>query len=206
MCGWLGGRVAMLRPLVLVAIPMIAVIAMGVLTETSLIAPAVFPTLIGSLVLEAWTRPNLAARTANPLTPTALGMVLGAVNVVVVAIVLAIYLTRIEPRHIVGGITLQPPFGLHVAALVLCIGILPGMLVGGFCGFLTTQLRDRSILTRLAGLGTVAVSGVFAIGSLSDTWMLVVPALAPTLVAVAVLERMTRPLEIVPSARVHRTA
>ncbi len=204
LCGWLGGRLSMLRRVALITIPMTIVTVLGVLSDTSLIAPAVLPTLIGSLVLESWTRPNLASQPPAPVTPTLLGMLLGLANVAVVAIVLAIYVTRVEPRHLVGGISIHPPFGLHFAALVLCIGAIPGAIVGALSGYLATKLRDYSTLTRFAGIASVAVSGVFALGFLSDAPILVLPALLPTLFTVDVLERLTRRIEVVPSARARR--
>ncbi len=206
LCGWLGGRLAMLRRVALITIPMTIVTALGLLSDPSLIGPAVLPTFLGSLALEYWTRPNLATRTPKPMAPTVLGLLLGLANVGVVAIVLAIYVTRVEPRHLVGGISLHPPFGLHFAALVLCLGAIPGAIVGALSGYLATKLRDYSTLTRFAGIGSVAVSGVFALGFSSDSPILVLPALLPTLFAVDVLERLTRRIDDVPSARVLRGA
>lgn len=206
LCGWIGGRLPALRRVALVMIPMTVVTMLGVLSDTSLIAPAIAPTLIGALVLEHWTRPNLASEPRTPLTPTLLGLLLGLANVAVVAIVLAIYVTRVEPRHLVGGISIHPPFGLHFVALVICLGAIPAAVVGALAGFLASKLSDHHLVTRLVGIGSVAVCGVFALGSLSDAPILVVPALLPTLFGVGVLERLTRPIEAVPGARVLRGA
>ncbi len=206
--GWIGGRLPAYRPLVMAWLPLTVVVTLGVLSEPSLIGPAILPTLIGSLVLERWTRPNLAAYRPSPNPPSALtiGALIGAANVVVIACLLAIYVTRIAPRHSISGISIHPPFGLHFAALVTCLGAVPGLIVGAISGFLAQRLRDHGLLTRLAGIGSVAVSGVFAIASLTDTAMLAVPALMPTLFAVAILERLTRRIEVIPPARLHRHA
>lgn len=206
LCGWLGGRMTELRRLSLVAIPMTMVMALGLLSDTSLIGPAVLPTLLSALGLEYWTRPNMSTHTPTAMTPALLGMLLGLANVVVVAVVLGIYVTRVEPRHLVGGISLHPPFGLHFVILVISIGAVPGAVVGGLAGYLANHLRHHTTLTRLAGIGSVAACGVFALGSLSDSPILVMPALLPTLCGVGVLERMTRPIEIVPAARALRGA
>lgn len=206
--GWVGGRLPAFRRLVMVFVPMCVVVALGVLSEASLIAPAVLPTMLGSLVLEYWTRPNLAVYrpSPNPPSPVTIGVLIGVANVVVVAALLAIYVTRIEPRHSLAGITIHPPFGLHFAAIIACIGAVPGMIVGALSGFLAQRLRDYGLLTRLAGIGSIAVSGVFALASLTDTAILAVPALMPTLFAVALLERLTRRIDVLPPARLHRHA
>jgi len=208
LCGWLGGRVPVFRRVSLIIIPAFAVIALGVLTEASLIGPALVPTVIAALLLEYWTRPNLAMHEPTPsvLSPTVQGMLLGAANVLVVAVLLAIYVTRIEPQHVVAGVSIHPPFGLHLAVLVTWVGAVPGVIVGGLAGFLAQRLRDNGQITRLAGIGSIAVSGVMVLAALTDTPMLVMPALMPTLFAVAVLERITRRLETMPAARVHRHA
>ncbi len=208
LCGWIADRLPVFRRLVLIAISFVAVIVLGMLTEPPLIGPAMVPTMIAALVLEYWTRPNLAVHEPKPsvLSPTVQGMLLGLGNVLAVALLLAIYVTRIEPRHIVGGITIQPPFGLHFAVAVICVGAIPGMVVGGLSGFLAERLRDHHLVVRLAGIGSIAVTGVFALASLTDTPMLVMPALMPTLFATAVLERISRTPETVPAARVHRHA
>jgi hypothetical protein len=183
------------------------VIGFGALSEPALIVPAMPSTLLGSLWLEYWTRSNLEIREPGPslTSPTTVGLLIGTINVAVVAVVLAIYVTRIEPRLFPSD-ALRPSFGLHFAAAVICIGVLPGMVVGAIAGYLAKHLRAYHPITRLAGIGSVAVSGVFALGALSHVPALVIPALMPTLFAVAVLERMTRPIEIVPGARVHRGA
>ena len=158
--GFLGGRLSVFRRLVMVWLPLTVVVVLGVLSEARLIGPAVLPTMIGSLVLEYWTRPNLAAFKPSPLptSPLTLGALLGAVNVVVVACLLAIYVTRIEPRHSLSGISIHPPFGLHFAAIVACAGAVPAVIVGAISGFLAQRLRDHGLLTRLAGIGSVAVA------------------------------------------------
>jgi hypothetical protein len=211
LCGWLGGRLAMLRRVTLITISMVTVTTLGLLSDAlylirdvSLIE--VFPTFIAALTLELWTRPNLATQTPKPMSPTLVGLLLGLANVAVVAIVLAIYVTHVEPRHLVAGISIHPPFGLHFVALVLCLGVIPAAGVGALAGFLASKLSDHHLVTRLTGIGSVAVCGVFALGSLTDAPILVVPALLPTLFGVGVLERLTRPIEAVPGARVLRGA
>lgn len=200
--GWVGSILPVARKTAMTSIALVSVFSLGAATEPEWIVYALVPTVASSLWLERWTRDNLATRTPAKLVPQTIGMILGAVNVIAISILVGIYVYYVEPEVIGGSVRAADSF--QFGAIVLCLGMVPGIVLGAVSGMVGQWLRDRSQLVRYAGIATVALGGVFFLGAVGNSATLVMPALMPTLILVGVLERLSRNVETFPSARAVR--
>lgn len=118
-----------------------------------------------------------------------LGFAIGALNVIVVAIVIGCLHER-EP----GG----------VIVFVGLYGGIPGVVVGTILGAIAARIGQQARLVRAAVLAAPAFGLVFALGRLFGVPEMIGPASIPTVFAVWLLEYATRarPDEPVPGARV----
>ena len=101
------------------------------------------------------------------------GIVLGAANVVVVAL----------------GLSAGDP---EASGLIIFIGGLPGVLMGGLLGILAGVLATRDRRLRVALLTLPAFGLVVVLASASGMSAAVPAACVPTFIAALVLERWTR--------------
>ncbi|MBA2541170.1 MAG: hypothetical protein H0V17_16130 [Deltaproteobacteria bacterium] len=207
--GLLAGRLESVRRIVLGALGLVSVVILGVVTDPALIRLAIPSTVVSTLVLERWTRENLAVELASraqsirpTLSPVWLGIWLGLANAIAVGFVLGLHSATD------GGYS-HHTRPLSLAVLIGCLGIVPGAGVGAALGCVTKALRDVSPMLRLLVLGVLAMFALVIflglpspglIGSWYPTPM-IPPACVPTLVAVLILERRTRPPERMPAAR-----
>jgi hypothetical protein len=117
------------------------------------------------------------------------GVVVGFVNLVVVAIAIAVFIHEASC--------------LEVVASVMLIGFLPAVLYGALVGHLASeaQRRDRRIV--LAVMIAISCACVAMLGGMFDLQFLVPYACIPTAASCAVLERWTRSNpDAIPFARV----
>jgi len=120
------------------------------------------------------------------------GALLGGANVLAVAVCIALAIAH-APRHIgdpeeLGYSSLFPS---DAFALVLVLGVFPGILAGALLGRFAGGLRAPAPL-RVLALAAPAVLVVIFLGGMIAQPQLITPALLPTGVAVLVLERWTR--------------
>ena len=207
--GFVAGRLSSARWLALGAIGVASVCVLGVATEAELIELAIPSTLASAVILEWWTRGNLAVELASraesirpTLSPVQLGMWLGLANAIAVGIVLGLH------AAMAGGYS-HPARPMSIAILISCMGILPGAGLGAALGCFTKAVRDVPPVLRLLLLGMLALCALVIflalpspglIGS-RDPVPLIPPACVPTLFAVLILERRTRPPARMPVAR-----
>ena len=122
------------------------------------------------------------------------GALVGAANVLAVSICIALAIAH-GPRDIgdpeeLGYIA--PLFPADAFALVLVLGLGPGILAGWLLGRLVDGVRAPA-LTRTLALAVPSLLVVVVLGGLTAQPQLITPALLPTGVAVLALERWTRP-------------
>lgn len=116
-----------------------------------------------------------------------LGMALGALNVLVVAVAFAL-----------GG------EGGEGAVLILMFGLVPGIVIGSLLGWIGELTATISPVVRWPLLAVPAVAAVVGLGSVFQLHGLIVYASIPTLAISSILERQTRarPVPPIPIARV----
>jgi MFS family permease len=200
--GWLAARLEVRRATVLVGIALAAVAAVGWLTERRWIAPAELSTAIAMLGLERWTR-RARGEPSPPVHPMTCGALLAMATVAAIALVVGlVYQHELE---LLGDFGPYPPsYGYpgFKAALGLFVGGAPfAVLAGAGFGALAARLAKASPVARCAILGGPVVAIVAAIGDLAMHDELVLPALGPALIAVLVLERVTRSQPALATAR-----
>jgi hypothetical protein len=103
------------------------------------------------------------------------GILLGALNALVIAIGMGIMANDSE-----------------VTTLVIMFGGVPGMIAGGFIGWLARRLATRSPRLRVPLLAALAVSVVCFLAAMFEIYESILVACIPTLTAVLLLERWTR--------------
>jgi hypothetical protein len=117
-------------------------------------------------------------------------MVVGFINVCVVAMCIALFSDEGAPR-------------LELFALVVFIGFLPGTLCGALLGHLAAEAKNanrRVVLTVMIALSCAAVA---ILGDMFSMTILIPFACVPTAAACSVLERWTRGKpDAIPLARV----
>lgn len=129
--------------------------------------------------MEATFRPRMSA--------VAKAMWLAAANVLTIAIALSF---EIGDK---GG---------DVVGLVMMFTILPALIVGAICGRVAEVTQRARPVVRLVVLAVPACGLVAWLAAQFAMWQYVPHACIPTLVAVSILERTTRPVELMPVARV----
>ena len=92
--------------------------------------------------------------------------------------------------------------GGDVAGLVMLFTILPALIVGAICGRIAEVTQRHRAVVRFAVLAVPACGLVAWLAAQFAMWQFVPHACIPTLVAVSILERTTRRVELVPVARV----
>lgn len=106
------------------------------------------------------------------------GVILGALNTLVIAIGIAAWANSAE-----------------LFLLVLVLGCLPGMVAGAVLGWIAKRMARQRPALRAAVLATLAVVAVVAIATPFEANDLVEISCIPTFVAVLLLERGTRIVE-----------
>ena len=114
-------------------------------------------------------------------------MWLAAANVFVIAIALSVELGD---------------KGADVVGLVVMFTILPALIVGAICGRVAEVTQAQRPIVRIAILALPACALVAWLADQFAMWQYVPHACIPTLVAVSILERTTRKVELMPVARV----
>ena len=109
------------------------------------------------------------------------GFVLGAANVILIAI----------------GIAVMERSG-EAAALVMMIGMIPGVLAGLVLGAVAGQLERYNVGARIAALAIPSVVVVMFLATEFGMEELIVVASIPSVVAALILERWTRKVELPP--------
>lgn len=109
------------------------------------------------------------------------GFVLAAANVIVIAL----------------GIAMMERSG-EAAALVMMIGMIPGVLAGIVLGLVADQMENNSVVARIAALIVPTVGVVILLATEFGMEELIVVASIPSVVAALVLERWTRKVELPP--------
>ena len=126
----------------------------------------------------------------SDMSPTGLGVVLGALNVLFIAVGMA--LTE----------------GLHPGAvlLVMVVGMMPGVALGAVLGWLAGLMKSLPVWPRRILLLAPALLMVDVLGREFELQHLIAVSCIPTAVCVLILERHTRfvPPQYVPPAQVHR--
>lgn len=109
------------------------------------------------------------------------GFVLGAANVLVIALGIAL----------MDGV---PEAGV----LVVMIGMIPGVLAGLVLGAIAGHMERSNVVARMAALIVPAVGVVVFLGTELGVEELIVVASIPSVVAALLLERWTRRVEVPP--------
>lgn len=109
------------------------------------------------------------------------GLVLGAANVILIAI----------------GIAMQEG-SAEAAALVMMIGMIPGVIAGVILGVVGGQIEGYGLVARLAALTLPAVAVVIWLASEFGMEELILVASIPSVVAALLLERWTRKVVMPP--------
>jgi hypothetical protein len=203
-CGYIAGELPVFRRLTLCAIGVASVLGLGAITEPSLIVKAIPTTVILTLVLERWARPDVQITVLPDTQPSPiwLGLWLGMLNAIIVGLVVALWQPTYDDgqSHHHGGL----------AILMGCLGILPGAGIGAALGCFTKAVRDYQPPVRVLLIGLLALVAVaiFVAGTMSimlhspqEPFALIPPAMVPTMISVLILERRTRPPERMPAAR-----
>jgi len=121
------------------------------------------------------------------------GALLGGANVLAVATCIALMLAN-GPRDIGDPEELGHLTPLHPGdafALVLVLGLVPGMVAGMWLGRFAEGLGGPAVIRTLA-LAVPSLLVVIVLGGVTQQPDLIVPSLLPTGVAVLALERWTR--------------
>ena len=117
------------------------------------------------------------------------GMVVGFLNVVVVALCIAVFADA-GPR-------------IELFALVVFIGFLPGTLSGALLGHLAAEAKHANRRVVLAVMIALSCAAVAIHGDMFSMELLIPFACVPTAAACSVLERWTRSKpDVLPLARV----
>ncbi|HSK02118.1 MAG TPA: hypothetical protein VK932_12790 [Kofleriaceae bacterium] len=128
-------------------------------------------------------------RARMELPAVCLGMTLAAINVVVIALGIAFW----EPRPHAG-----------IVMFVMMFGMVPGVALGAFLGFLAGTLNTHPVWFRRAVLVVPAFLLVAVLGAELSMTQLVPVSCIPTLAAALYLERATRLVPPVPVAHARR--
>lgn len=128
----------------------------------------------------------------EPISPAGRGVLLGALNVLVIGIAMGASMAR-------GDV-------LGVAFFVSIVGILPGVVTGACLGALAGSMRAQPRWLRVPMLLVPALALVAALAMTFGLISFAAVSAIPTTVAVLILERWTRERvePIVPPARAHR--
>jgi hypothetical protein len=92
--------------------------------------------------------------------------------------------------------------GGDVVGLVMMFTILPALIVGAICGRIAEVTQQHRPFVRIAVVALPACGLVAWLAAQFAMWQYVPHACIPTLVAVSILERTTRRVELIPVARV----
>lgn len=135
---------------------------------------------------------GMAQHGRERISPAGCGVLLGALNVVVIGIGMGASVGR-------GDV-------LGTAFVVSIVGILPGVVTGACLGALAGSMRARPRWLRLPMLLVPALALVAALASMFGLLSFAAVAAIPTTVAMLILERWTRERvePAVPPARAHR--
>jgi hypothetical protein len=191
--GWLAARLEVRRATVLVGIALAAIAAVGWITERRWIVPAELSTTVAMLGLERWTRraPDEAPPPVHPMT---CGALLAIAMLAAIALVVGvIYQHELE---LLGHFGPYPPsYGYpgFKAALGIFVAGVPFAALGGVgFGALAARFAKAPAIARCAMLGGPIGMLIAGIGEMAGRHELVLPALGPAMIAVLVLERVTR--------------
>jgi hypothetical protein len=134
------------------------------------------------------------------MVPAVKGLLLGMANTFVIATVNA--LAAATNTDVGWGKMLRgsDPDPLELFAIVMLFGLFPAMFTGLVIGGVAGVLR-RSPAARMVVLAIPAVGLVFFLGFSTRSLELILLSCIPTLAAVSILERWTRPPLVVPVAR-----
>ena len=117
------------------------------------------------------------------------GMVVGFVNVLVVALCMAVFADA-GPR-------------IELFALVVFIGFLPGVLCGALLGHIAAEAKTKDRRVLLTVMIALSCAAVAILGDMFEMQVLIPFACVPTAASCSVLERWTRSKpEALPLARV----
>jgi hypothetical protein len=126
-------------------------------------------------------------RVSPDMDPVGLGMLLGLVNVIVIA---------------AGMNAMEHEPGIAVAGNVFAFGFVPGTFTGALLGATAHKARALPAWLRRGVLALPALTLVVALAKLFQFEQYVVPAMIPTLAAVWCLEQRTREPVVLPRAAV----
>lgn len=123
------------------------------------------------------------------MTAVPLGIALGALDVLVIAIGMAVF----------GG-------AAEIAMWVAMFGIVPGLVLGGLLGWLAAAIKAWPIWFRRFALWLPAMFLVMFLGAEFGLEKFILSSLVPTAVATLILEGRTRLVEqpVVPRAQARR--
>jgi len=109
------------------------------------------------------------------------GFVLGAANVLVIAL----------------GIAMMERAG-EAGVLVVMIGMIPGVLAGLALGVIAGRMESNGVVARVSALIVPTIGVVIFLGTALGMAELIVVASIPSVVAALLLERWTRKVELPP--------
>jgi hypothetical protein len=216
-CGAVAHRARAARELLVTSIALTAVLLLGLALAPEFIPFATVTTVPLALLLCRWTRPPADPLDIGPrLGNAAKGAILGGATVFAAAAIIGTIVMLMPPEHRPSGdgeeLTWNIGFPVHgrdpgsqIGMLILVIGMLPGLVTGLGVGALADSMDAWRRSRRLLVLGTLAVTAVATLGTMTQMRTLIPVGCLPALLAVAVLERWTlRPKPALPDARVVR--
>jgi hypothetical protein len=194
--GWLTGRLAAYRRIVLPALALVPAVVVSVFADP-LYAPFVaLPAIASGFALEEWTRPD---RDLCAMPAFLKGATLGVANVAAIAVLAGIAISA-TPMH--GAPALLASEFRHasrieaivgIAVTIGLLGLVPGILAGTIIGWLAGQTaRWQRHGWRFVVFVVPAVVVTAVLGVAFDATALILPACIPTAVAAALLARHTQ--------------
>ncbi len=200
--GWMAGRTSVLdgRLRLLIVTPPALIVVWWLASTFKLEAFAPFAsvtTLVGCVILERRTRKKVESMIPEAVAlaesflrrlgawPAAFGSLLGALDVLVVAL-------------LAHGLGVRESFVgskgdvVPIASATIVFGLLPAMLSGALLGRLAARMRLHTAGERLAALCLLSLIAVTVLAGAASLDKPAVLALLPTVVGVLVLERATR--------------
>jgi hypothetical protein len=191
--GAIAARFQRFRRSVVVATSVAAVFALGAAMDAKALIPiGCIPTIAMALLLEYKTRTERPTQ----LSCTAKGALVGLAAIEAIAVLAGIA----AAQHAFYRLSFEHSRAGEVIATIGIFGIIPSLVVGAAAGRLAGVLARLSPRLRLAILAPAML--VLACGA--DVALdadIVWPSIAPTLIAVVLLERWTRIADTIPAAR-----
>jgi hypothetical protein len=191
--GAIAARLRRFRRSIVVAASVAVVVALGAAMDAKALIPiGCIPTIAMALLLEHKTRTERPTQ----LSCTAKGALLGLAAIEAVAVLAGIA----AAQHAFHRLTFEHSAAGEVIATIGIFGVIPSLIVGAAAGRLAGvlgRLSPRLRLTILAPAMLVMASGVDIVLDAD----IVLPSIAPTLIAVVLLERWTRCADPIPVAR-----